>query len=302
MKKIGFAGLLFAVTLPLIGCIPAKEFRPVPQLTPLIVPPKPDATAPDSIANEDKPALPIGTSCISDGKRIQLRPAKNDGHDAGPCIAYVEYKEPGEHYDEHQIEEAEALIHKAIADDPSHQPVIVGFVHGWKHNASPGNGMPGTVGMSPPEDSNIQGLEHTLNFLYHCYYLAPGVPNPCVKDGMGPMAQHAGPSQEIKGHVVVGIYFSWHGANISPFWPVAQQLTVYTRGDDADDVGGKNCVDPTREDSKESWISKDLEAISKIVHQEPIEKNEPLFVLVGHSYGARLLEQAICFPMQQRMQ
>jgi hypothetical protein len=281
------------VLLPVLGlatgCIRPKFYRPVGQLTPLKVPPQPDATAPDSIAQKAT-ALPIGTQCLKpEGPQpgTQTPAAEvvdNRYTDSGPCIAFVEYQKSGKRYGRGQMESAEALVQKAIQDDPQHQPIIVGFVHGWKHNANPGNAEPGGTSEWPPEDENIQGFEHVLNFLYRCYYAAPETKSPCLATER---SKAPGP---VRGHVVVGIYFGWYGANVSPFWPVAQQMTVYSRGGEADHV------------AEEGDFSEDLKRLSAIAHPIPKPAKEPMFVLVGHSFGARLLEQAIERPMKERIE
>jgi hypothetical protein len=289
MKTRHQSGWLLLAPLVLAGgCIMPKEYRPVNKLTPLTVEPRPDATAPTSIAVDKEMALPVGTLCTKEKGGLaepltEAKPAGEKDKESGPCIAFVEYQPSGKRYDQRQIESAEALVKKAIQDDPNHQPVIVGFVHGWKHNANPGNGQNGQISKWPPEDSNIQGLEHVLNFLYRCYYADPATKDPCLVVGREKSLEPR------RGHVVVGIYFGWYAANISQFWPVAQQITVYSRGGEADKV------------AKEGDLSADLDRLSRIAHPTPKPTNEPMLVLVGHSFGARLLEQAIEKPFEDRL-
>ncbi len=283
----GSTTLLFVLAGLVAGCIAPKEYRPVGKLTPLTAPPAPDATDLTSIAIAKQVALPVGTLC-TDAKGLKatkgsLTPAKPAGqNESGPCLAFVEYQSSGRRYDERQIESAVALVQKAIEDDPNHQPIIVGFVHGWKHNADPGNGSYGQISRWPPEDTNIQGLEHVLNFMYRCYYADPATKDPCLVNRGTTLGA-------TRGHVVIGIFFGWYAANISPFWPVAQQMTVYTRGNEADKV------------AKEGDLSTDLKHLSDIAHPSPKSANEPMLVLVGHSFGARLLEQAVQGPLQDRI-
>lgn len=285
--------------LPLVltqGCILPKQYRPVDKLTPLVVPPTPDGTVPSSIAQSDT-ALPIGQLCTDSVLKPSEGPEDEKHH---PCIAFIEYDKNGKRYDLRQVQRAVDLVTTAIAADPQHQPVIVGFVHGWKHNASPGNGQPGQISTNPPEDANIQGFEHVLNFLYRCAYAGPQPNNPCQQQkqsfhiSRGPLSESHIPTE---GHVVVGIYFGWYAANISPFWPVAQQLSVYSRGNEADTVG---CTTPNDPRCLKN-ISDDLQTISHAAHPAPRSDKEPLFILAGHSYGARLLEQAVTQPLEQRI-
>ena len=52
-------GLLVSLASLTVGCIRPKEYRPVGYLTPLAVPPTPDATEPDSIAVDRKIDLEV---------------------------------------------------------------------------------------------------------------------------------------------------------------------------------------------------------------------------------------------------
>jgi hypothetical protein len=289
MKIWRLASLLLLPSLVIPpGCIRSRLYRPVGQLTPLQVPRAPDATDTQSIA-QHKLAMPIGTRCLSkDGTQPSTLTPAGAVDESGPCLAFVEYDTGGNHFKKgkDQIQIAADLLAKAIQDDPQHQPIILGFVHGWKHNANPGNAGPGDTSEWPPEDDNIQGFEHVLNYLYRCYYADPAIDSPCMAGERRVRSERV----KAKGHVVVGVFFGWYGANISPYFPVAQQLTVYTRGNEADLVG------------KARIFSADIRRLSEIAHPTPKPVNEPMFVLVGHSYGARLLEQGVEEPMKERIE
>ncbi len=276
------------------GCVAPKAYRPVQVLTPAVVERGPDATFRESIAKDALTALPVSRLCAA-AKSPQGHLTEAGGYggspESGPCLAFVEYDKAGKPYRDtnrrvgDQMEVALDLVRKAIADDPQHQPIVVAFVHGWKHSDNPGNAAAGAVSRRPPEDENVQGFEHVLNFLYRCYYADPAN-TPCVKQ----TRNGVGKSMPLKGHVVVGIYFSWYGANISPAFPVAQQISVYSRGTEADRVASAMS------------FSHDLERLSVVAHPtaKP-EGKEPLLILVGHSFGARLLEQSIERPMKDRI-
>jgi hypothetical protein len=250
----------------------------------------PDATDLHSIAQDDETALPVGKLCTAADANGQQRLTPAGGYqgqpESGPCLAFVEYNKGGRRRTDvgDQIGSALALVRRAIAADPQHQPIVVTFVHGWKHSDNPGNAAPGRISRRPPEDENVQGFEHVLNFLYRCYYADPAK-NACV----APTRMMMRKSMPTQGHVVVGIYLSWYAADISPAFPVAQQISVYSRGNEADTV------------AKPGDFRNDLEALSEAAHPRPVSENEPLLILVGHSFGARLLEQAVTELMEKRV-
>ena len=246
------------------GCVADKAYRS--RLSPLLVPAEPRTlpTAP--------PALRVGNPC-SESKPteiIALTPARDVNGNripnaSGPCIAFIEYDDHGHAQVPNQLDRATSLIRKAIEDDPQHQPVILAFVHGWKHNASPG----------PPEDNNIQGFEHVLNYLYSCFY---GGQDSSGKDCHNEPTSAA----PTPGHVVVGIFIAWRGEIISHDWPVARTLLIYSRARAANKVGGvdlRNAIDQI------SIAARPQGAAS--LH------SQPLLVLVGHSFGGRVLEPVV---------
>jgi hypothetical protein len=273
-----FVGITCITALGLTGCIREQTYRAT--LNPITVPSAPDAITPKSVPATLPPyELKDKSRCHVEAPDFHLSPMRmGDGsinpNPSGPCIAFLEYDHDGSPRDAKQLQLARQVIRDAIRDDPTNQPVIVGFVHGWKHNAH----------WEVPEDTNIQGLDHVLNYLYGCFYAGTGpVKLPCQQ-----VAAHAPPTA---GHVVVGLYFAWRGGSVSGLWPVTQQFTVYDRGKVAERIGGAGP------------IQSDLECLSEEAH--PLSggdpAHEPLFVLAGHSFGARLLELAIQKRLQSRI-
>jgi len=244
-----------AVATSLLGCVADRPYRQ--PVSALHVPPEPGKPSPSA-------SLPVGNPCTEDRYTMtpksngQGRPIKNSSR---PCIAYVEFNDQGKQSVPGQLNQATALIRKAIHDDPQHQPVILTFIHGWKHNASPG----------PPEDSNIQGFEHVLNYLYDTAY------------GGSDCTDATGPCTPIAGHLVVGIYIGWRGEIISHEWPVTRTLSLYSRGEAATRVG------------QGDDLEKALRQISNTAHPSETTNSptQPMLVLVGHSFGARVLENAM---------
>ena len=208
-----------------------------------------------------------------------------------PCLAFLEFDEFGEPWQKsasgrpEQLNRAKELIRQAKLRDPKGQPLILTFIHGWKHNASDG----GTKGGA--DDSNIIGLASTLNELAAVQYT---------------------------GHVVIGIYISWRGGLISPYWPVAQQFTYWNREATAIRVGNTSLTESLIEisDAAHEAIDCGTEPCSAndacgqalrmtTLSQQSTATNQscsPVLLFVGHSFGALVMERAISQAMVTRME
>lgn len=131
-----------------------------------------------------------------------------------PCLAFLEFDDFGEPWQRNpsgrpsQLQRILSLISDAKKQDPKGSPLIVTFLHGWKHNASEGKESGG-------DDPNIIGFATVLNQLQ---LLRPQ-------------------------GVVIGVYFGWRGGLISPYWPVSQQLTYWNREATAIRVGNTSLTD-----------------------------------------------------------
>jgi hypothetical protein len=131
-----------------------------------------------------------------------------------PCLAFLEFDDFGETWQKNpsgrpsQLQRIVSLISDAKKQDPNGAPLIIAFLHGWKHNASEGNKSGG-------DDPNIIGFAAVLNELHQ---LRPG-------------------------RVIVGIYLAWRGGLISPYWPVSQQFTYWNREATAIRVGNTSLTD-----------------------------------------------------------
>ena len=268
--------VLVLALLPVGGCVRSKVYRS--SLSVVTVPPVP------KLPTEKDTQLPNGRNCGAgeDGKAAPVltpfrdtngNPVRSPSY---PCLAFVEFNEKGytavadRNGAATQLEAAKELIRRAIADDPQHQPVIITFIHGWKHNSNPG----------PPEDTNIQGLEEVLDRLYTYYYAGGSSPLSCATPTNCPPAP---------GHVVIGIYLSWRGESVSEYWPVARTFSVYSRGAAAKVIGNPVSGSPG------VALPESLNEISAIAHPPGSAKDphQPLLIFVGHSFGAKVLERAM---------
>jgi hypothetical protein len=251
-------------TFGLSGCIAARSYRT--NLSVVTVPPEP-ATLP-----EGHPKTGQESSCFEPNSATlkRLTPARDlqgnpVANSSGPCLAFLEFDDHGKAWDPSELDHATALIQKAITDDPQHQPVILTFIHGWKHNAKGGN----------DEDTNIQGVEHVLNYLHRCVY---GGRDSSGEDCNGNKASQT----RAAGHVVVGIFIAWRGDSVSEYWPVARTISVYSRGLAANRVGGND-------------VASALVRISAAAHPDSSAGllNQPVLIMVGHSFGGRVMETAM---------
>lgn len=218
---------------------------------------------------------------------------------ARPCLAFLEFDDFGETWQKTwsgskpsvgrptQLDKIIQLIVAAKQQDPQGEPLILTFVHGWKHNASQGKGSGG-------DDDNIIGVESTLNRL------------------------HDASTGEWKGHVVIGIYLAWRGGLISPYWPVSQQFTYWNREATAIRVGNSSMTDALIEISDAARRTGDCRngdmcyrsepcvstsnPVSPLSQTVPASACTPLLLFVGHSFGALVLERAISQATITRME
>jgi hypothetical protein len=209
-----------------------------------------------------------------------------------PCIAFLEFDDFGEMWQKNpsgrstQLTNVIRLIEKAKRQDPSGQPLILTFIHGWKHNASEGK-------RSGEDDPNILGVGSVLNDLHN-------------------------PDQgKWKNHVVIGIYIAWRGGLISPYWPVTQQFTYWNREAAAVRVGNTTMTEALIEisDTARQKINCGPEDACSASHacggdlQSGQQTNDqqdrsctPLLLYVGHSFGALVLERALSQATVTRME
>lgn len=188
-----------------------------------------------------------------------------------PCLAFIEFDDFGETWEKSgsgrpaQLQAALRLINEAKDQDPQHQPLVLTFIHGWKHNASAGN-------KSGEDDLDIAGLESVLNQLHDREYAA---------------------DKDHPQRVVIGIYIAWRGNLVSQYWPVRQNFTYWNREAGAIRVGNADLTDALIEIS-ETARRPNCTPAPEALAQKPCTA----FVLfIGHSFGALVLERALTQAM-----
>lgn len=88
------------------------------------------------------------------------------------------------------------------------------------------------------------------------------------------------PSETNCPNPVVGVYLSWRGDLISKYWPVSRQLSYFNRESTAIRIPGASMTS----------------AISEIT-RETRKVEDATLIMVGHSFGALVLERALSQPM-----
>jgi hypothetical protein len=186
-------------------------------------------------------------------------------------IAYIEFDDMGEYWTigqlgrhdraTSQLEQAVALITKRKEAGPV---AVVAFIHGWKNNAS-------AYDERQKHQKNLAGFKKALQQL----------------------------AEKDPGHAYIGIFLSWRGQSLpgDPF------LSYWDRREAARRVGGASMTEalfklmfatkqprpPTQDDK--------CGAFEPVGAADPSPAVHDVFILIGHSFGVRILERAISQPL-----
>ncbi len=294
---------LILAAFPLMSCVHGKNYRF--NISVEEVPCSPAVVGSCPVPQQPSPAqsqlnwMPARADQLPPGPPCSVQNATDFHH---PCLAYIEFDDLGELRDRQgdsplrefdigasvQVQRAIDTIHAAMKDgktDPANpnlinirsQPVIFVFVHGWKHNASPG----------PPEDDNVQGVKEFLDMLREHY---PDVWLRIDKNTKTPCAQGTPGCTTHLLHPIVGVYIAWRGNSISQTFPVAQQFTYFGREKTAYHVGNTS-------------LTYALTQISATAHPKDSgsDDTQPFLIMMGHSFGGLVLERALAQSTMTRL-
>ena len=265
-RSVPLAMLL--VLMSPLGCIRDHSYRS--SLPVVSVPSRPEEpSSPNAHPPGTLPTayarLKRGTVC--DGSKDDA-PARSDPpvqiSVLQPCLAFLEFNDRGQYAvgNRSQLDGVKRLIRDAKTVDPA--TVVLVFVHGWKNNASPGNEDPAHPDkLAIPENADVQGFEEAINELHHTRFA---------------------------GHPIVGIFVAWRGDTISHYWPVARQMSVYRREEVARHKVGVNFLGSLKEIITEARSS-----------QPTNDSSRTTLILIGHSFGAIVLETAVTAIMQEEL-
>jgi hypothetical protein len=186
-------------------------------------------------------------------------------------IAYIEFDDMGEYWTigqlgrhdkaTSQLEDAIALIKKRKETAPV---AVVAFIHGWKNNAS-------AYDERQKHQKNLAGFKMTLEQL----------------------------AEKDPGHAYIGIFLSWRGQSI----PGDLFVSYWNRREAARRVGGAsmtealfNLMFATKAPIAPSQADK-CGAFRALDVRGSYPPARDVFVLIGHSFGVRILERAISQPL-----
>jgi hypothetical protein len=249
------------------------------------------ASQPKNAGNQQWSDWPSAADQLNPGPPCNVESAIDFHH---PCLAYIEFDDLGELRDRQdqtagssvQVNRAVATIKAAmtdgVRDHQNHslanvrsQPIVLVFVHGWKHNASPG----------PPEDTNVQGVKEFLDMLRQHYpdvWVSPDLKTQCDTQTNTCTTRLL--------HPVVGVYIAWRGNSIAESFVVAQQFTYFDREKTAYRVGNTS-------------LTYTLTRISETAHPQgsASDPTQPYLLMVGHSFGGLVLERSLAQSLMTRM-
>jgi len=187
-------------------------------------------------------------------------------------LAFIEFDDMGEFWtignlkktplkDNSQLEESLELI-KMRKKESGDKVVVITFIHGWRNNASEGN---------EKGKKNLCGFRNTLRSLA--------------------MEDHGQ-------HRYIGIFISWRGTVISgDFF-----FTYFNRRDAANRIAGPSMTEAL---FKLMYATRPWTAMQNVCSAESAgtqrDPEDSHFVIVGHSFGGRLLERAVAQPFMAMM-
>ena len=182
-------------------------------------------------------------------------------------LGFIEFDDQGEMFDPQELRTALDYIQA----NRHNNLVLITYINGWQNNAS------------------IDGACHILSDPKTEAALATFVQNPIgdvqkFKQFLALVANT--PCVVATGKHVVGVYLGWRGElyKQEPFHTGSypSRHSAATRMGDASDIA--MALMAIQESARGRWV-KDGEAISS---------DEPITVVMGHSFGGKILEQALC--------
>jgi hypothetical protein len=177
-------------------------------------------------------------------------------------VGYIEFDEDGTSIDPLQATKTLRMIDEVRRHAPNGRIITVVYVHGWKNNASE----------APPggKDKDVEKFLHALAELGNR-----------SRNAADKRARAEGVPIERKVVPIVGVYMAWRGKTLmGPSW--FNFLSFWGRRNAANRVG-----------EGPAFTSSLTSVIDKV--NEPVDGRDTgsRVLLVGHSFGARVLEHAI---------
>jgi len=198
----------------------------------------------------------------------------------------VEIDDFGEFYSEKQVQTAIDAVSQANENSPT---LLLTFIHGWRHSASEAS-------------TNLRDFRKLF------FDLAK---NPCNLEGSIIKNNNADNSiNNCKYKNVVGIYIGWRGDPLNlpksmSFLKPLQLLTFWNRKNATNEVANTNATNfllklsenLKRHDSKRLKVSCSYLSYLKFVENKPIDEDCSKSIVIGHSFGGRILENTVAQAM-----
>jgi hypothetical protein len=173
-------------------------------------------------------------------------------------LGFVEFDDQGQLRDREQMK---AVLDTYSQISGSGDVVVAVFVHGWQHNAAPG-------------DSNVESFKQLLAHVSHSETLA---------------------SQQDKRakRKVLGVYIGWRGD--SSVLPIVKYATFWDRKNTANKVGIGGVTEVLLKLAKIVNVKRAIEETSK-----PRPLNTSRIVVIGHSFGGQVVYTALQEVLAER--
>ncbi len=166
-------------------------------------------------------------------------------------LGFVEVDDQGVFFSRDQFNNLACELTKSAE---SSGVLISVFVHGWHHNAAPG-------------DKNIENFEQSLATLSQLEHL---------------FAQEKG----VLPRKTIGIYIGWRGESLD--WPLISNVTFWERKNTAEEIARRSVLEA-------------LIRLEKIRDIQPLSLQPNRLFIVGHSFGAAVVYNALSSIMLERL-
>lgn len=211
--------------------------------------------APNIIYRNDYASCTITENNPCDSHSIQLHHA---GSDQEFLLGFVEVDDQGQLRDRLQMNALMDSVYRLSSDD---DVLLNVFVHGWHHNAAPG-------------DSNIEGFKETLAKLSQ-------IEHEYAKD---------------KPRKVIGIYVGWQGESID--FPGLRYVTFWDRKNTAENVGYLGIselllrLEQVTHVKKTQRIEDEKKSGLTAAGDNSLQQSSSRLVIIGHSFGGAVVYNA----------
>jgi len=233
-KAVWKLAIVVTIALGVSACAPLQEYRTV---YPAVC-----------VSNTQHPTA----EC--EKHALQQLPTPDDNQ---YLLGFIEFDDQGQLWDRKQMRD---VIDKLNTDAHDRDLLLVVFVHGWKHNAAPGDGNIGTFRqvLAQLTDSETRLAKLTAKFSHK-------------------------PPREI-----AGVYLGWRGASIT--MPLLKELTFWDRKNTAQKVGHGGVTE----------VLSRLELIRQTKQHIEQGHSHTRLVVVGHSFGGAVVNTALAQILENR--